>query len=66
MRSGRLLRRPDAGRHRFGSYKYLDMHRAIGAALKTFEHEVEPFFARGDMRPGDAAARRTALSPLPA
>ncbi|MHC2467587.1 hypothetical protein ACVIHD_006599 [Bradyrhizobium embrapense] len=27
---------------RLGSYKYLDMHQAIGAALKTFEHEVEP------------------------
>jgi UDP-galactopyranose mutase len=28
---------------RLGSYKYLDMHQAIGAALKTFENEVEPF-----------------------
>ncbi|MGY4425021.1 UDP-galactopyranose mutase [Bradyrhizobium sp. JR6.1] len=56
---------------RLGSYKYLDMHQAIGAALKTFEREVEPFFAAGDfaggdMRPGDTAARRHALSPLPA
>jgi UDP-galactopyranose mutase len=30
---------------RLGSYKYLDMHQAIGAALKTFEHQVQPFFA---------------------
>ncbi|WP_210189209.1 UDP-galactopyranose mutase [Bradyrhizobium erythrophlei] len=56
---------------RLGSCKYLDMHQAIGAALKTFEREVEPFFAAGDfaggdMRPGDTAARRHALSPLPA
>ncbi|WP_229168646.1 UDP-galactopyranose mutase [Bradyrhizobium altum] len=51
---------------RLGSYKYLDMHQAIGAALKTFEHEVEPFFTGADMRPGDTAARRDALSPLPA
>jgi UDP-galactopyranose mutase len=28
---------------RLGSYKYLDMHQAIGAALKTFESEVAPF-----------------------
>ncbi|MGY3486947.1 hypothetical protein ACVW1C_004830 [Bradyrhizobium sp. USDA 4011] len=56
---------------RLGSYKYLDMHQAIGAALKTSEREVEPFFAAGDfaggdMRLGDTAARRHALSPLPA
>ncbi|MGL3211438.1 UDP-galactopyranose mutase [Bradyrhizobium sp. BR 1433] len=51
---------------RLGSYKYLDMHQAIGAALKTFEHEVEPFFVREGMHPRDAAARREVLSPLPA
>lgn len=50
---------------RLGSYKYLDMHQAIGAALKTFEREVEPFFAE-DMRTGGTAARRHALSPLSA
>jgi UDP-galactopyranose mutase len=32
---------------RLGSYKYLDMHQAIGAALKTFEDTVAPFFASG-------------------
>ncbi len=31
---------------RLGSYKYLDMHQAIGAALKTFREEVTPFFAK--------------------
>jgi UDP-galactopyranose mutase len=30
---------------RLGSYKYLDMHQAIGAALKTFRDTVIPFFA---------------------
>ena len=30
---------------RLGTYKYLDMHQAIGAALKTFEASVKPFFA---------------------
>jgi UDP-galactopyranose mutase len=29
---------------RLGSYKYLDMHMAIGAALKLFENEVFPHF----------------------
>lgn len=31
---------------RLGSYKYLDMHQAIGAALKTFREQVVPFFGR--------------------
>ncbi|WP_407175277.1 UDP-galactopyranose mutase [Bradyrhizobium sp. STM 3562] len=35
---------------RLGSYKYLDMHQAIGAALKTFEHQVRPFLAGAGMR----------------
>lgn len=30
---------------RLGSYKYLDMHQAIGAALKVFRDRVAPFFA---------------------
>lgn len=29
---------------RLGTYKYLDMHQAIGAALKAFESEVAPRF----------------------
>ncbi len=31
---------------RLGSYKYMDMHQAIGAALKTFRGQVVPFFGR--------------------
>ena len=27
-----------------GTYRYLDMHQAIGAALKAFETVFEPFF----------------------
>lgn len=27
---------------RLGTYWYLDMHQAIGAALKAFENEVAP------------------------
>lgn len=29
---------------RLGSYRYLDMHQAIGAALRSFETKVRPFF----------------------
>ncbi|GAA1352301.1 UDP-galactopyranose mutase [Falsarthrobacter nasiphocae] len=32
---------------RLGTYKYLDMHMAIGAALSTFDNKIEPHFARG-------------------
>lgn len=31
---------------RLGSYKYLDMHQAIGAALKVYRDRVVPYFAR--------------------
>ena len=31
---------------RLGSYKYLDMHMAIGAALTSFENELVPFFKK--------------------
>jgi UDP-galactopyranose mutase len=27
-----------------GTYRYLDMHQAIGAALKAFEQELIPLF----------------------
>ena len=37
---------------RLGSYKYLDMHQAIGAALKTFRGQIVPFFGRSQ---GEAA-----------
>ena len=34
---------------RLGTYRYLDMHQAIGAALKSFQNEVAPAFR--DKRP---------------
>jgi UDP-galactopyranose mutase len=33
---------------RLGTYKYIDMHQAIGAALKTVDETVAPFFAGSD------------------
>jgi len=32
---------------RLGTYRYLDMHQAIGAALKVFESALEPHFTEG-------------------
>jgi UDP-galactopyranose mutase len=32
---------------RLGTYRYLDMHQAIGAALKVFESALEPHFTAG-------------------
>jgi UDP-galactopyranose mutase len=32
---------------RLGTYRYLDMHQAIGAALKVFESAIEPYFTTG-------------------
>ncbi len=32
---------------RLGTYKYLDMHMAIGAALSMFDNKLRPFFAEG-------------------
>ena len=29
---------------RLGTYRYLDMHQSIGAALKVYEHDIEPYF----------------------
>jgi UDP-galactopyranose mutase len=29
---------------RLGTYRYLDMHQAIGAAMKVFEHQLKPYF----------------------
>jgi UDP-galactopyranose mutase len=29
---------------RLGTYRYLDMHQAIGAALKLFENKLKPYF----------------------
>jgi UDP-galactopyranose mutase len=41
---------------RLGTYRYLDMHQAIGAALKSFERDVMPrgnkpsFFEKKDQK----------------
>jgi UDP-galactopyranose mutase len=32
---------------RLGTYRYLDMHHAIGAALKLFETRIVPHFREG-------------------
>jgi UDP-galactopyranose mutase len=32
---------------RLGTYKYLDMHMAIGSALTMFENQIRPHFADG-------------------
>ena len=32
---------------RLGTYKYLDMHMAIGSALSMFENKLQPHFADG-------------------
>jgi UDP-galactopyranose mutase len=32
---------------RLGTYRYLDMHQAIGAALRVFEGQVGPYFREG-------------------
>lgn len=32
---------------RLGTYKYLDMHMAIGAALSMFDNKIRPCFAQG-------------------
>ncbi|WP_239022227.1 UDP-galactopyranose mutase [Nocardioides yefusunii] len=33
---------------RLGTYKYLDMHMAIGAALSMFDNKIKPHFADGE------------------
>jgi len=33
---------------RLGTYKYLDMHMAISAALSMFRNQLQPFFASGE------------------
>ena len=33
---------------RLGTYKYLDMHMAIGSALSMFENKLRPHFANGE------------------
>jgi UDP-galactopyranose mutase len=51
----RLLKYRDLGRHengvlfggRLGTYKYLDMHAAIAAALSMVDNKLMPHFAKG-------------------
>ena len=38
---------------RLGTYRYLDMHQAIGAALKAFESRVVPHFTEGRILGGE-------------
>ena len=42
---------------RLGTYKYIDMHQAIGAALKTYQNRIFPFLSGADrlmqVPPGD-------------
>jgi UDP-galactopyranose mutase len=33
---------------RLGTYKYLDMHMAIGSALTMFENKLRPHFTKGE------------------
>jgi UDP-galactopyranose mutase len=37
---------------RLGTYKYLDMHMAIGSALSMFDNRIRPFFDSGDVLDG--------------
>jgi UDP-galactopyranose mutase len=32
---------------RLGTYKYLDMHMAIGSALSMYDNKLKPFFTEG-------------------
>ena len=40
---------------RLGSYKYIDMHQAIGAALKTYEKRILTFLKTGNADNSDTA-----------
>ena len=33
---------------RLGTYKYLDMHMAIGSALSMFDNKLKPHFVDGE------------------
>ncbi len=49
----RELARCETARHnvlfdgRLGTYKYLDMHMAIGSALSMFDNKLAPYFTAG-------------------
>jgi UDP-galactopyranose mutase len=41
---------------RLGTYQYLDMHMAIGAALSMYDNRIRPHFADGQpLKDGEAA-----------
>ncbi len=41
---------------RLGTYKYLDMHMAIGSALSMYDNRLKPFFTEGAALTGPGAA----------
>ncbi len=41
---------------RLGTYKYLDMHMAIGSALSMFDNKLRPYFESGQTLVGDEGA----------
>jgi UDP-galactopyranose mutase len=41
---------------RLGTYKYLDMHMAIGSALSMYDNRLKPFFTEGGALTGPGAA----------
>jgi UDP-galactopyranose mutase len=41
---------------RLGTYKYLDMHMAIGSALSMYDNQIRPHFAQGAPLTGPGAA----------
>ena len=41
---------------RLGTYKYLDMHMAIGSALSMYDNRLRPHFAKGAPLTGPGAA----------
>jgi UDP-galactopyranose mutase len=41
---------------RLGTYKYLDMHMAIGSALSMYDNKLRPHFAEGAPLAGEGAA----------
>ena len=41
---------------RLGTYKYLDMHMAIGSALSMYDNRLRPFFTEGAALTGPGAA----------
>ena len=47
---------------RLGTYKYLDMHMAIGSALTTFDNRIAPYFTDGHALAGSESTRTEATS----